>query len=327
MPVPATFAAATVALTAVLLYLTHRSRRTLDRVRVVDRDEPEGSIREADATAAADAGPPRTFDHPDAIDRDFHGDPPVANAAEPFADETELFADEAEPFADDVASATDERPGDGEHPNDGDSRDFALTTELLLANVAVSQSLALGALVVVAWWTGVPASAFGLAAADLTGAILLGGLALGIALYLANEAVAGAAERVGVAPEDRLREVMAPSDARGWALLLGVVLPVIAVFEEALFRGALIGVFAFGFGIDPWLLAVGSSVAFGLGHGAQGRLGIAVTGLLGFALAAVFVLTGSLLLVIVAHYVVNALEFLVREGLGWDPLPSRTDAA
>ncbi|MWV63350.1 CPBP family intramembrane metalloprotease [Halorubrum sp. JWXQ-INN 858] len=343
MPVPATFAAATVALTAVLLYLTHRSRRTLDRVRVVDRDEPAGSIREADATAAADAGPPRTFDHPDAIDRDFHGDPPVANAAEPFADESEPFTDEAEPFTDEaepcadaVASATehpgsdaatDERPGDGEHPSGGDSGGPVLTTELLLANVAVSQSLALGALVVVAWWTGVPASAFGLASADLTGAVLLGGLALGIALYLANEAVAGAAERVGVAPEDRLREAMAPSDARGWALLLGVVLPVIAVFEEALFRGALIGVFAFGFGIDPWLLAVGSSVAFGLGHGAQGRLGIAVTGLLGFALAAVFVLTGSLLLVIVAHYVVNALEFLVREGLGWDPLPSRTDAA
>jgi membrane protease YdiL (CAAX protease family) len=40
-----------------------------------------------------------------------------------------------------------------------------------------------------------------------------------------------------------------------------------------------------------------------------------VTGLLGFALAVTFVLTGSLLAVIVAHYLVNALEFIVHEGL------------
>jgi hypothetical protein len=41
-----------------------------------------------------------------------------------------------------------------------------------------------------------------------------------------------------------------------------------------------------------------------------------VTGALGFALAAGFVLTGSLVVVVVAHYLVNALEFTVHEGLG-----------
>ena len=69
-----------------------------------------------------------------------------------------------------------------------------------------------------------------------------------------------------------------------------------------------------GFGVSPWALAVLSSVAFALGHGAQGAAGVAVTGLLGFALAALFVLSGSLLAVVVAHYLVNALEFLVHEG-------------
>jgi membrane protease YdiL (CAAX protease family) len=43
---------------------------------------------------------------------------------------------------------------------------------------------------------------------------------------------------------------------------------------------------------------------------------MAVTGALGFVLAAAFVVTGSLLSVIVAHYLVNALEFVVHEGLG-----------
>ena len=48
---------------------------------------------------------------------------------------------------------------------------------------------------------------------------------------------------------------------------------------------------------------------------AKGRLGVVVTGLLGFALAAAFVLTDSLLVVVVAHYVVNAVEFVAVEGL------------
>ena len=97
------------------------------------------------------------------------------------------------------------------------------------------------------------------------------------------------------------------------------MLPVIAAFEELLFRAALVGGFAAGFGVSPWPLAVLSSAAFAAGHGAQGRLGVAVTGLLGFVLAAAFVLTESLLVVVVAHYVVNAVEFGLAEGLGREP--------
>jgi membrane protease YdiL (CAAX protease family) len=59
-----------------------------------------------------------------------------------------------------------------------------------------------------------------------------------------------------------------------------------------------------------------SSVAFALGHGAQGRVGVVVTGALGAGLGALFVLTDSLLAVVVAHYLVNALELVVHAGLG-----------
>lgn len=200
-----------------------------------------------------------------------------------------------------------------------------LTTTLLLANVAGSQAVALSALVAVAWWTEVPAAAFGVAAGPVVPAVGLGLLA-GVGLYAGSEAAAALGARAGTAAPERLREAMAPTDARDWVLLLAVVLPVVAVFEEALFRGALVGAFAVGFGIDPWLLVVPASVAFGLGHGAQGRLGIAVTGVLGVVLAALFVRTGSLLVVVVAHYVVNATEFVVREGLGVDPLAAVSGA-
>jgi len=135
-------------------------------------------------------------------------------------------------------------------------------------------------------------------------------------LYLANELAAAAATRFGFDHDEALRELLSPDSIGGWLILLLGVLPIIAFFEEFLFRAALIGVPAAGFGLSPWLLAVGSSIAFALGHGMQGSVGVVVTGLLGFVLAAVYIVTGSLLVVVVAHYLVNALEFVVHEGFG-----------
>ena len=190
-----------------------------------------------------------------------------------------------------------------------------LSTTALLANVAVSQGAFGFLLVAGAWFTEIPASAFGLSS-TLSLATLGVGVLLGVALYAANEVGASLGERLGVGADEGLREALAPDSLAGWAVLLFLVLPVIAGFEELLFRGVLVGVLSMGFGVSPWLLAALSSVAFALGHGAQGPAGVVVTGLLGFVLAAAFVLSGSLLLVVVAHYLVNALEFVVHEGLG-----------
>jgi membrane protease YdiL (CAAX protease family) len=195
-----------------------------------------------------------------------------------------------------------------------------MTSGILLANVAVSQGLFAAFLLFGAWFTGVPVSAFGVTNDPLsTGLPALGvGIGVGLVLYALNELGAMAGERFGVVASEDLRAMLAPDDLRGWVILLLGVLPLVAVFEELLFRGALVGVMWAGFGVSPWLLAALSSVAFALGHGAQGPGGILVTGLLGFVLAVTFVLTGSLLVVVVAHYLVNALEFVVHEGLGFE---------
>jgi membrane protease YdiL (CAAX protease family) len=187
-------------------------------------------------------------------------------------------------------------------------------TGALLANVLATQGLFAGLVAAgVVYWQ-VPAAALGVGAPSA--ATVGGGVGAGVALYVGNEAGAAALQRAGLAHEETLRELLAPEGPRDWLLLLGGVLPVVAVAEELVFRGVLVGVLATGFGLPPWGLAVASSVVFGLGHGAQGRGGVLVTGLLGFALAAAFVVSGSLALVVVAHYVVNALEFVVHEGLG-----------
>jgi len=210
---------------------------------------------------------------------------------------------------------------DGRHERTGVAADAPeLTTGALLANVAFTQGLFGGLLVAGAWYLEIPAAALGLAPV-VTGEALALGVGFGLLLWLGNELAAAAADATGAAYDERLRQMLAPDSTAGWAVLLGVVLPVVAVVEEFIFRAAAIGAPSAGFAVSPWALAVVSSAAFALGHGAQGRVGVAVTGGLGLALAAGYVVTGSLAAVVVAHYLVNALEFLVHEHLGAGRLP------
>jgi membrane protease YdiL (CAAX protease family) len=199
-----------------------------------------------------------------------------------------------------------------------------MSTGALLANVALTQGLFGAVVAAAAWYYEIPATALGLTGGPVatTGAALGVGIIFGVLLWSANEMSATLADAVGAAYDENLREMLAPDSLVGWVVLLAVILPVIAVVEELIFRAALVGVPAAGFGISPWALAILSSVAFALGHGAQGKVGIAVTGTLGFALAGGYILSGSLLVVVVAHYLVNALEFVVHEGLDLDSLLS-----
>lgn len=193
-----------------------------------------------------------------------------------------------------------------------------IPTRVLVANVVATQGLAGGVVLAAAWLAGVPPAALG-AAPSAAGPGALGtGLALGVALAAASEVVALVAPEADLAHARRLRERLAPRSVRGWALLLLVVLPAVAGFEEVLFRAALVGAPVAGLGVPAWAAALASSAVFGLAHGAQGRLGVVVTGALGLALAGAFVVTGSLVVVFVAHYVVNALEFVVHEGVDFE---------
>ncbi|ELY98822.1 CPBP family intramembrane glutamic endopeptidase [Natrialba asiatica] len=273
-----------------------------------DGDADEFGERSSPATDESDAG--TRHDRHDRAGAD-HGDSNGDGKVDTLENAEPPTGDDGSSSRDDRAIRTDDgRPGHAElDPDD-------LSTGLLLANVAASQGLFLIVLLGAILFTAIPANALGI---EFSLAYLASGLAVGtgagIVLYAANELGAAFAERVGFDHDEQLRSMLAPDSTGGWLTLLLVVLPIIAAFEELLFRGALIGVFATGFDASPWLLAVVSSVAFALGHGMQGSVGVAVTGALGFVLAAVFIATGSLLVVVVAHYLINALEFVVHEGL------------
>jgi len=232
-----------------------------------------------------------------------------------------------------LVSDDDEQPRETEQPTvppaDADRPDPQtppttpqLTTGLLFANVAVTQGVVAGIVLGAAWFFSIPADALGVSLQPdrSTLALVAVGVGFGSTLWVANELATTVADAAGAAYDEALRELLAPEAAGGWLVLYGGVLPVIALSEELLFRAALIGVPAAGYGLPVFALGVVSSVAFALGHGAQGRVGVVVTGALGFVLAGAYVVSGSLLLVVVAHYVVNFLEFLVHEHLGFDAI-------
>lgn len=83
------------------------------------------------------------------------------------------------------------------------------------------------------------------------------------------------------------------------------------VCEEWLYRGFLLAVVAaVGGGLPTPVLVVLGAVAFGLAHAYQGVAGIVTTGVLGGVMAALYLGTGSLLLPVVLHALLD-LRFLL----------------
>lgn len=198
---------------------------------------------------------------------------------------------------------------------DGDVADTrpAPTGGTLLANVALTHGLLAVGLLALVWYASIPVASVGIG--PVSGASVAVGLGIGVGLYLASEATTIVAARVGIEPDERLRAYLAPTRPIEWVVLLLAILPLIAAAEELLFRGVLVGALGVGFGLSPWALAVGSSILFGLAHSAQGGVGVVVTAALGFVLAVAFVLSESLVVVVLAHYTIDALEFVIREGV------------
>ena len=83
------------------------------------------------------------------------------------------------------------------------------------------------------------------------------------------------------------------------------------VCEEWLYRGFFLAVVAaVAGGLSTGVLVLVAAVAFGLAHAYQGPVGIVTTGVLGGVMAAVYLQTGSLLLPVLLHAVID-LRFLL----------------
>ncbi|SNR33594.1 CPBP family intramembrane glutamic endopeptidase [Blastococcus mobilis] len=111
-------------------------------------------------------------------------------------------------------------------------------------------------------------------------------------------------------PEAHATLALLPRTARERRLFTVVGLTA-AVCEEWLYRGFFLAVVAaLAGGLPTGVLVLVAAVAFGLAHAYQGRVGIVTTGVLGGVMAAVYLQTGSLLLPVVLHAVID-LRFLL----------------
>ncbi|MFG1824187.1 CPBP family intramembrane glutamic endopeptidase [Microbispora bryophytorum] len=144
------------------------------------------------------------------------------------------------------------------------------------------------------------------AVAGMTGAIVIGAL-VAHRLARSGRAVPGQAA---------VAELMPRTSAERWH---GLAMAVTAgVCEEIVYRGLLI---AFGVGVlglSTTAAAALALVVFVAGHFYQGWKGMAVVALLGFWLTNVYLSTGSLLLPILVHIVIDV------RGLACAPAPDRT---
>ena len=102
-----------------------------------------------------------------------------------------------------------------------------------------------------------------------------------------------------------------PQDDRELRVFFGLSASA-GIVEEIVYRGFLIWWLALL--MPMWAAVVVSSVAFGLAHTYQGPSGVLRTGIAGLALGILYVVSGSIWLPILAHFLADALQGLsIRE--------------
>jgi len=99
-----------------------------------------------------------------------------------------------------------------------------------------------------------------------------------------------------------------PRNRAQWPWVILALLPV-ALLEELLFRSLLLGAFSPHVNIVAFLIGV--SIIFGLLHLPQGEWGVVGVILISLVLGALFLWRQSLLLVVIAHWLINIMQLLL----------------
>ncbi|RME43499.1 MAG: CPBP family intramembrane metalloprotease [Chloroflexi bacterium] len=176
---------------------------------------------------------------------------------------------------------------------------------LLLPTENMARLGMIGVCVVLGLVSGVGASTLGWRPAAPVEDVGLGVAAgLGLSLALALPTLWVKAHRPHWYSDVIVRSIL-PRSRREWPAVVVALLPV-ALLEELIFRSLLLG------GLSPYVnvvfFAVAASIYFGLLHMPQGEWGVLGVSLVGLALSALFLWRGSLLVVVVAHWVANVAQ-------------------
>jgi len=100
-------------------------------------------------------------------------------------------------------------------------------------------------------------------------------------------------------------------------IVLGVVLvSVVAVAEETIFRGYLLLRFQKGLQLAPFSAALLSAFVFSLGHGYEGTTGVITVGFIGLVFAFIYQWRGSLVAPMVMHFLQDFAGIILPKLLG-----------
>ncbi|GGM26590.1 lysostaphin resistance A-like protein [Dactylosporangium sucinum] len=136
------------------------------------------------------------------------------------------------------------------------------------------------------------------------------GVALSIPVLVGTQALDLALRNAGLSGPPPSGTGLTPTPGSGGLLLAVVLVAVVAVAEETIFRGYLIlriaGVFR-----SRWLAVLLSSVIFSVGHGYEGSAGVLTVAVTGLVFAAVYVWRRSLVAPVVMHFLLDFLAIVV----------------
>jgi membrane protease YdiL (CAAX protease family) len=137
---------------------------------------------------------------------------------------------------------------------------------------------------------------------------------LGILLYLPMLLGIGVVEQIlrsagFTSPATQLPHALTAKDPAEF-VLAGVLVVVVAVAEEIIFRGYLILRLKAVTGSDLWA-AILSSIIFSLGHGYEGTAGVIAVGCMGLFFAVVYLSRRSLVAPIVMHFLQDFIGIVV----------------
>ena len=192
--------------------------------------------------------------------------------------------------------------------------------------------------IVVLVWAGansVPLADIGLGWPEVATEILPAGVSIGITvlavLFIAYSLVDLARlkydARYQAAVKSKIQSVkmpeymglLMPSSGRERALY-GLVAISAGITEEILYRGFLTYVLLISFpALGVWLSILVSAFLFGLGHLYQGVSGVLRTFILGFILSVIYLATGTLLLCIAIHMLIDLAGTLLETSDGTEP--------
>jgi len=171
--------------------------------------------------------------------------------------------------------------------------------------VTIIWLLGLGLATGLVWWAqGRAGAALGLRPDDMAGPAT-GILAGASVALLARPLLALASPKIAASFRKQFGPLEAFLPRTGEQLAWGLLVSLAAgVFEELAYRGYLIAYFRDLAGND-WLAIAASSVLFGCAHFYQGRMGTILTTILGAALGWIYVDSGSLVMPMLLHALID----------------------